>query len=187
MIANSPRDRLLLGAAVVLAVVKFALLPTFAFFDESREQLTVLTDRLDRSVGVVQNQQAIQKSEKYLATRFSELGTRVPAAESADLFRLEAQQRLGDIVARSEAKLDVFDWVVEDTRLGPGLRAARARLQVSGTVKTIAAMQASLEGELPFVIVRDIRFRTEYPVGFDASGANATFEIDLLFRAQGST
>lgn len=187
LIVNKVRDKWLIGIAIGLAAIKFGLVPLLDFLEESRTELIVLTDRLDRSAGVVQNRAAIQKAEADLRQRFIELNQRVPTVNSADAFRLELQQRLGEIVARSESKLDVFDWVVEDMELGPGLHSARARLQVSGTVKTLAAMQATIEGDLSFASVREVRFRTEYPVGFDASGATMTLIVDLMFRPESST
>lgn len=56
---DAERRRLLIGALVVLASLRFLILPWIDQQAEAREQLEVLTQRLDRSTGVVLNRSAI--------------------------------------------------------------------------------------------------------------------------------
>jgi hypothetical protein len=178
------RNRVLLLVALALAVLRFGVVPWVASQAEAHERLEVLTRRLDRSVGVVQNREAILEAQRDLRARTASLGERFPLVTNASGYRLESQQRIGALVAESGAKLALFDWVLDGRLPEAGLAFGRVRLQIEGPLRDVARAHAALEGGLPSLVVREANLNAMAPArAADETAATLTLVGDLLFRA----
>ena len=182
----SPRRRLLLGVVAVLALLRFAVVPWLDAQADARERLQVLTQRLDRSVGVVQNREAILSAAAALRASTADSRGRFPIAASAEAFRLDEQRRIGAVVAGAGLKLALFDWVLEGTVPDGGLAYGRVRFQVEGALRDVIRVHGELEGGLPNIAVREVLLN----LGMATTQANetsATMAVvaDSFFRLQG--
>lgn len=177
------RKKLLIGLALSLAVVRFLILPWISSQDDVRDQLEVLTKRLDRSTGVLLNRDAITNTllriEKANATDRS----RFPISEDAESFRLEAQQRVTGIVESQSLRIDVFDWVFDGPPDASGLGFVRGRIYLKGDMRRLALLLGSLEGDLPNMVVREALYSFENPVsGSGEFRATMTLVADFHYR-----
>jgi hypothetical protein len=182
------RRALLLGFAAVLALLRFAVVPWNEAQGESRDRLQVLTQRLDRSVGVVRNRDAILAAREELGVAAEAARGRFPTAASPEAFRLDGQRRVGAVVSAAGLQLALFDWVLDGSVPDAGLGYGRIRFQVDGPLKDIARLHAELEGELPFLVVREMQlnFRGE-AAALDDTPVSMTLVADLFFRPQAPT
>ena len=187
-IVADPRYRPLLGVAAALAFLRFVIVPWLDAQSDARERLQVLTQRLDRSTGVVQNREAILAAAQELEAATTTARSRFPEADSVESFRLEGQRRVGGMVNAAGLKLALFDWVldgaVEEGRLAYG----RARFQVEGALRDVARLHGELEGSLPAMSVRELQLNVAGPA--DSLGdTRATLMVvaDLFYRPRESS
>lgn len=175
--------RLLVTLVAALAVLRFLVLPWVSSQDEKREQLQVLTQRLDRSEGVVQNRAAIAAARRALGARGASLRGRFPQAPGADAFRLEAQRRIGELARGAGVELKVFDWILEGEDADARLAYGRARLSLEGPLRNLVRLHGELEGSSPNAAVRDLQLMLRAPAaGPGDVAANATLVVDLYYR-----
>jgi len=179
------RNAWLLGVAAVLALLRFVVLPWGHTQADAHEGLQVLTQRLDRSVGVTQNRAAILSTRTQLETAAAAARSRFPSPPSAEAFRLDSQRRIGAIVSTSGLKLALFDWTLEGKLADAGLGYGRARFQVEGPLRDIARVHGELEGSLPFLAVREVQLNVMNAApGLDDTHATLTMVADLFFLAE---
>lgn len=179
----SPRYRLLLGIAAVLAALRFGVVPWVEAQAAARERLQVLTQRLDRSVGVIENRDAVLAAAGALETATGEARARFPEFDSAETFRLEGQRRIGGLVAAGGLSLAMFDWVLEGMVEEGGLAWGRARFQAEGALRDVARLHGELEGSLPAMSVRELQLNVAGPAA-SLGDTRATLIVvaDLFYR-----
>jgi hypothetical protein len=179
------RARLLLGIAAVLAGLRFVVVPWIGSQDEARDQLQVLTQRLDRSEGVLQNRDAILSARDQLAAANEAARAHFPVAASVDAFRLDAQQGMAALAAANGLKLSLFDWLLDGAAGEAGLAFGRVRMQADGPPRDLARLHAALEAQLPHVAIREVQLSSARPVGGVGEGNPAlTLVADVYFRLQ---
>ena len=172
--------------AGVLAAIRFILVPWWLWLGESRQTLEVLTKRLDRSVGVIEHRQEIERSAADLRSVLKVLHERFPEAKSVEEFKLSSQQKISAILNESSLRADVFDWVVDRFDDPPRVARVRARIQVAGTVQSLAVLQARLETSMPNLVIRDVRIEPRNPTKAPSStAASLSLMADLYFREPG--
>lgn len=177
------RNRWLMGLAMGLAAIKFILMPWAESQTEGRQALQVLTQRLDRSVGVVQNREAILKSHAALSQSIGAARDRFPEVESVEKFRLQTQTQVGQMMSSRALNTLLFDWILEGKVEEANLRFVRTRFQAQGELRAISDLQAEFEGSFPNLIIREVRLMTSVPVKeVDEYGGNITFVADFYFR-----
>lgn len=177
------RTQLLLGVAAVLAGLRFIVVPWVDSQNDARDRLQVLTQRLDRSVGVAQNREAILAARQQLQEANAQAHERFPAAESVDAFRIQGQRRMAAVAAAAGLKLNLFEWLLDGQDPAAALAFGRVRLQVEGAPRDLARLHASLEGQLPHVAVREVQLTAPRGVAGPADGkATLTLVADVFFR-----
>ncbi len=153
---NSVRNRWLLGIAAVLAAVRFIIIPWIDFQAVEAEKLAVLTKRLDRATGVVQNQQLIAKTLAQVKSSTLKARARFPQAEDRQSFRLSAQQEVSDLIGAAGLNVKLFEWVMDGRAEDAHLEYSRARIQIEGALRQVVSTQAALEGKFPNMFVREL-------------------------------
>lgn len=179
-------SKTLLVALVMLLAIRFVWLPWTEWSDTARSELQVLTQRLDRSVGVVENGIAIRAAERDLTKRHTELRAMFRTEEDPEAFKLAAQRDVSTWSAEAGVRLDVFDWVVSDDD-PPGqqaLRQVRARIQLSGQLRSLALLHGRFESSMPYAVIRENRVRPVNSAdGAADSPASMTLVIDFFHLA----
>ena len=183
MAANLSRGQTLLAVAAVLGLIRFGYLPLLEWQDDWRESLVVLTNRLDRSVGVVANREAIIKSAADLESANAKLRARFPQSKDSDAFRLEAQKAVTDLFFSQGGTVSMFDWILDGQEPRSGLRYARARIQVQGGNRALARALARLEGSYPNTVLLDVLGNSQAPAYAPTDGGTAmTLVADFYFH-----
>ena len=178
------RVRWLLGLALVLVALRFAVVPWTQAQVERRQQLEVLTQRLDRSAGVVEDKAEILAAQGRL-TKVSKAARAIfPEVEDKERFRLDAQRMLSGIAGRGDVKVTLFDWIVDGESAKAGLAYGRVNASLQGPLESLVAVHGQVEGEMPFAAVREVKLET---AGKGASGlaeesATLLLVIDLFYR-----
>lgn len=173
----------LLAIVAVLVALRFVIVPWARAQNDAHDRLTVLTQQLDRSAGVVQNRKAIGKAHADLGTEMTALRARFPAAADAQQFRLEAQRGIEQLTRASGMQLRMFDWIMDGQLADAGLGYGRAKLNLAGTVAGAARLQAEMEGRLPHVMVRESQLNLRSPSAVDPEApVDLTLTVDVFYR-----
>lgn len=157
---SDPRARALLIVALVLAAVRFALMPWLEWQGEKREALQVLTQRLDRSEGLVRSRSAIERNATALFAESQKAKAVFPVVTSGEAFRLQSQQQLTALAQQFGVSVKVFDVLTEGDVDRLSLRFIRVRLQVEGAARFVARFHGEIEGRMQNAIVRSVRFES---------------------------
>lgn len=180
------RIRALLVLAAVLAALRFAVVPWMQQQVEQRQQLEVLTQRLDRSVSVVQNAAAMQAARGKVVEVTEAARAPFPIVDDRDRFRLEAQRMLAGIAQRGGVSVTLFDWVVDGEATQAGMAYGRVNASLSGPLDRLVAVHGALEAEMPFAAVREVKLdvvRGAKP-GLGKDPATLALVMDLYYRPQ---
>ena len=180
---SDDRLRRLSVLAATLLVLRFGVVPWIGWQREQRDALVVLTKRLDRSAGVIENRTAIEKSSKDLEAALAAYRAKFREAETIESFRLAAQQDLNALVVKNGLRVNVFDWVVEKFDDPPPIARTRARVQIGGTLRALAVIHGNIETLFPSAIVREVRIDPISPTNNPSStAAQLTLVLDIYFR-----
>ena len=180
---SEDRKMVLLALAAILAAVRFVLWPWLDAQGAARDELRVLTQRLDRSLGVIQNRQSIVRSEAALAKNVADARKIFPEFSSADVFKLETQQQVAALVSGAGLTVSSFAWIVEGKAPSGVLAYGRARLQIGGELGKLASVHGELETRFPGLRIREINMLGEGPIGNPASAsANLNVVFDAFYR-----
>jgi hypothetical protein len=177
------RRRFLLGLALTLAAVRFLVIPWLDIQADMFERLDVLTNRLDRSTGVITNRDAILKSVAGLEAANTADRVRFPESAGTEAFRLETQQRVTSIVAARSVQLEVFDWILDREPDKAGFGQVRGRVFLKGDMRQLGLLLGDLEGGLQNMVVREAVYTFDLPVsGSGEWTASMTVVADFHFR-----
>ncbi len=178
------RVRWLVGLALALAGLRFVIVPWAQAQVEERQQLEVLTKRLDRSAGVVANSQAMLAAQGKVAAATAAARKPFPEVADKEHFRLEAQRTLAGIASRGGAKVVLFDWVLDGDAAKAGLAYGRVNVNLEGPLETLVSVHGQIEGEMPYAAVREVKvdFGRDGASGLSSGGATMALVVDLFYR-----
>jgi hypothetical protein len=177
------RIQWLLGVAGALAVVRFVVVPWVETQNEQRQQLEMLTKRLDRSEGVLQNREAIVAARDALARQSEASFAAFPEAVADDDSRLAAQQRIAALASQAGLQVSLFDWLLDGDVEEAGLAYSRASIKVDGPLDRLILMHGDLESALPFAAIREFQLKLKSPASGPATDpASAVMVLDLFYR-----
>ena len=182
------RFRWLLGLALVLVALRFAIVPWAQAQVERRQQLEVLTQRLDRSAGVVEDKAEILAAQGRLTKVAKTTRAVFPEVDDKERFRLDAQRMLSAIAGRGDVKVTLFDWIVDGESAKAGLAYGRVNANLQGPLDSLVAVHGQIEGEMPFAAVREVKLETPGAgaSGLAAESATLLLVIDLFYRPAAS-
>ncbi len=161
---NEPRYRVLLALALALAGLRFLVVPWLEHQGERRDALQVLTQRLDRSEGLVEARDTILKQSSTLTAAAQAARTRYPVALNSDEFRLLAQQQFSALAQDSGIIITVFDVLLEGEQKEANLKFVRVRLQVEGALNRLARFHGEIEGRMPHALLQSLRIDSSMPI-----------------------
>jgi hypothetical protein len=178
------RVRWLLGLALVLAALRFVVVPWTQSQVEQRQQLEVLTKRLDRSASVVANADAIRAAQGKVSAATAIVRKRFPQVADKDGFRLDAQRTLAGIASRGGAKVVLFDWVVDGDAPQAGLAYGRVNARIEGPFDSLVSVHGQIEAEMPFAAVREVTldFTQDGVSGLSSGTTTVALVMDLYYQ-----
>lgn len=180
------RVRWLLGLALALAVLRFVIVPWTQQQVERRQQLEVLTQRLDRSAGVVQSADQILAAQSKLAAAREATLAPYPLAADKDRFRLDVQRRLSAIATRGGVTVTLFDWIVDGDAAEAGMAYGRVNVSIAGPLRSVVAVHGALEAEMPYAAVREgsMELGRNSVRGLTDDAVTLALVIDLYYRPE---
>lgn len=177
------RVKWLLAVAAVLAAARLVVVPWAQTQTEQRQQLEVLTKRLDRSEGVVRNSEAIFAARETLRKDTGAALAIFPEAPGDDDSRLAAQRRITALAAQSGLTVTLFDWQLDGDIEEAGLAFSRASIKLDGPLDRIILFHGEFEARLPFAAMREFQLRSRSAVSGPTDDlASATLVVDLFYR-----
>lgn len=178
----------LIRLALALAALRFAVYPWLEHQLERRDELSVLTDRLDRAQGVIENRNVIETTAKDLSKQSQLTAPRFAYAETADRFRLDTQRRVTEVIRSNGLGVSLFDWLIEGNSEAAqyerdGFSFARMRVEFAGPLRQVATAQSDLEGSFPNLIVRRValNFR-DITTSIDVGVVTASVIADVYYK-----
>ena len=179
----NPRVRWMLVIVAVLAALRLVIVPWVNMQNEERQQLELLTHRLDRATGVVGNKDAILAARAKLTKETAASRAMFPAASEPENFRLDAQRNIVAIATGGGLKVSLFDWILNGEVSGAGLAYGRASVKLEGPFDRLISVHGELEGSLPHAAIREFNVSLRTPVtGPSNAAAIATIIVDLFYR-----
>jgi hypothetical protein len=178
------RVRWLLGLALLLGVLRFAIVPWTQQQVEQRQQLEVLTQRLDRSSSVVRNAEAILAAQSKVAAVSDAARAPYPVVPDRDQFRLEAQRMLATIAGRRGVTVSLFEWVLDGEAPDAGMAYGRVNASLTGPLESLVAVHGLIEVEMPFAAVREAKvgFGRMSEPGLSKEVHSLVLVLDLYYR-----
>jgi len=177
------RLKWLLGVAGALAAIRLLVVPWAEAQTEQRQQLEVLTKRLDRSEGVVRNSEAILAAQAGLRDDAAGTMAIFPEAPGDDDSRLAAQRRITALAAQSGLTVTLFDWLLDGDVNEAGLAYSRASIKLEGPLDRMILFHGDLEATIPFAAVREVQLRMRSAASAPVSDpTTATLVVDLFYR-----
>ncbi|MEH8015825.1 hypothetical protein MN202_01150 [Rheinheimera muenzenbergensis] len=169
---------LLIGTIVVLALLRFVLLPLQQHQQELYQQLEGLNKRFQRSEALLQQQQQLQLLQAEQQQQLTQLLLPFPKVSSSSQYRLQLQQQLQQLAAAQGAAVTFFDWLSETPLQVFNLHRGRISLRIKGPAAKVMLVHALIEQQYPHFIQRDIRGSWR-----GSLTAQSEVELTLLFEA----
>jgi hypothetical protein len=183
------RVRWLLGLALLLAVARFVIVPWTQSQVEQRQQLEVLTQRLDRSASVVASADDLLAAQGKVAAATEAARKPYPVVADPEQFRLDAQRTLAAIAGRGNVKVVLFDWVLDGDAPKAGLAYGRINASIEGPLDSLVSVHGQIEAEMPYAAVREVKveFGRESSAGLSDLGTTMALVMDLYYRPAAPT
>jgi hypothetical protein len=178
----SVRQKTLLVIASVLLAIRYVAVPLLDWQANTRDELVVTTQRLERARDLMENRAAVESSLRQMDKSVATLRGRFPTKADSDSARLDFQREINDVLVSKGLTARVFDWIVETPVEGTNLYSLRARLSISGSMRALANAGAAVESRIPHAEIRELRFNSSTPVtlGADPAG-DGSFVIDMTY------
>lgn len=180
---SNDRNRVLLILALVLAIARFIMIPWIDQQTERRDNLRVLTQRLNRSEGLLQSQAEILKDFAVLTEMKQKVQSRYPIVSTPEAYRIQAQQEVSTLAAEYGLSVTLFDFILEGEHPESNLRFVRAQVRVEGGLDAVARLHGEIEGRMKNASVRAMIVES---VSFPVSGpgdarVRGSINADLYF------
>lgn len=183
------RVRVLLYVALFLAGIQFLILPSIEFRSNLRDEVLILTNRIDRAEAVLNNKAQLEQISADLERSSAAVLQLIPSPPNEDAFRLTTQQMVTSMVLETGSTLSVFDWAFGGEVEGTEIRFVRSRITVSGDVSSLAKFQSLLDARSSNALVREWSLIAERDVvrGTPAKAAlNAVIDFHYRVKSSGS-
>ncbi len=138
----------------------------------------MLTQKLDRASWVLENRVAIEKVADQIARALQGVRSRFVESASVESFQLETQQKVNQIASSRLVRINVFEWVLDES-VGDGFgHRSRARMMVMGKIGDLAAFQTEIETAFPVSSVVDASFGSSN----SDTGSSGTLSVIMDFH-----
>jgi hypothetical protein len=153
MLNNKP---LLLGIILLLAGLRFIIVPWMDYQDEQKQQLETLTKRLVRSEALVEFRTELTEQKQLQDTAVTRLLADLQQSPSTEQYQLEFQQQMQQLLESNNVSLLLFDWLSDTDLKAFNAHRARVSLRFEGTIADIVKTHLLLEQKYPSLLIRDL-------------------------------
>lgn len=185
--AVSRNSKLLVVAASLLGVIKFALLPVIAWQNQTIEQIQQIEARNEKSQRLLQQEPDLIKGLQQSNESYAALVDTYPSFADSPSFRLETQINFEALLKSANLRQKKFFWRSEqDEKVIGSLYSAKFNVNFSGKAKDFAILHAQLaKSQRQFMIQNmSIPMRRQTP---DSLGSvNGSLTIKALYWQGGA-
>ncbi len=153
MLNNKP---LLIGIILLLAALKFLIVPWMDYQDEQKQQLETLTKRLVRSEALLEFKDQLYQQKDKQDTAVAQFTDKLEQSVSVQQYQLEFQQRLQQLIETKNAKLELFDWLSDADLKAFNIHRARINLRFTGQLSDVMAIHLMIEQQFPYAQILDL-------------------------------
>lgn len=175
MLNNKP---LLIGIVLLLAALRFLIVPWMDYQDEQRQQLETLTKRLVRSEALLEFKEQLYQQKDKQDIVVAKFTGKLEQSASVQQYQLELQQRLQQLIENKNAKLELFDWLSDSDLKALNMHRARINLRFTGQLSDVIGIHLMIEQQFPFAQILDLN--TSW-IGNLGKGRNVT--VTMLIEA----
>jgi len=165
----------------VLVVLKFGVLPLWAWQSEQLGQLQAKSRQLSKLTTVVNGQASYGGQAQQLTAEIARLNDYFYVDSSAT--KLTIQQDIEKIFAEHAIKIEGFSWLFDDQQT---LRSLRATVRYSGDYHNMMKALWALANQPKMVRQVDWRQSLKTAVGIKAYTAKGTINLEFFARAGAS-
>jgi hypothetical protein len=169
--------RTLLAICGALVALRFAVLPFVESQISTREELILLTKKLEKFELLLANKEKIANLSKELEKAELSVSILAPKVDSNNSYRLEFQQRVNAIAQQRGVVVSSFQWLMEAPVANGHLNLDRARIQLTGTMPATAYFHADLESAFQNVQIRELSFVNQ---SIDGSVGSSSSSLNVL-------
>jgi hypothetical protein len=182
------RLRLMLGLLLLLGVIRFVFLPWLEWQGQRRDELAVVTNRMDKAQGVLGSKLELLAGSKELVALSARDFAPFPQYASTDVARLEIQRTVENLIRSNGGQIDLFVWLSEGRHEPSNLQFQRGRLVLRGSLRNLVKIQAELEAALRFLIFREVNVSFENAAsGPNDAAGSLTVVMDAHYRLTGAS
>lgn len=179
------RNKNLLLILGVLLVVRFLFVPWYSYQSALADDLQMLTSQVARSRGLMGVQQELKITlDESLRVEAERLNLFPVTANESD-YKRDVQRAISDEAAQLGVKIDRFDWLDDDIseQSSTTLKRHRSRMTLSGGLRDLALLQATLESKMPWFYVAELSYSLSRPIATPSRfPSTMTVEGDFYFR-----
>lgn len=154
MLQNKP---FWLGLVLLLAGIKFVLLPLIQLQQDNYNELEGLSKRVQRSEALLADKDQLQQWQVTQQQQQQQLMLPFPVVDGATQYRLVLQQQLQQLAAENGVSVTFFDWLTDTPLQVFNLQRGRLSWRVEGDASQIMQLHVQLEQQFPHFILRDVK------------------------------
>ncbi len=153
MLNNKP---LLIGIILLLAALRFLIVPWMDYQDEQKQQLETLTKRLVRSEALLEFKDQLYQQKDQQDIVVGQFTDQLEQSTSVQQYQLELQQRLQQLIETRNAKMELFDWLSDSDLKAFSMHRARINLRFTGQLSDVIALHLMIEQQYPHAQILDL-------------------------------
>lgn len=131
----------------ILVAARFVGVPLIEYQAEKRQQLNMVTQQLERATRLVEAGSLVNSLTELQESRQQAEEEFLKFTNTGD-FRLQAQQRIQQIVQQQNTQVNLFDWLTQREELDGYLRIHHARVILEGSSLNVVQAQLALVEEI---------------------------------------
>lgn len=140
---------------VVLAFLRFAVVPFLDYQAQSKEQLELLTQQLDKAEQLMNSKEQLQQVKLATEQQFNQLREVFFKDENSAQFRLSQQQFMQQQLLAFNAEVSFFDWLGQKQLADGQIEVHQARIIVEGDFTDLMRSYTEVVAALPTLRVTE--------------------------------
>lgn len=180
---DSKNKKILLSLLALLLTIRFVVVPWLDWQDEQRTALYSLTQKLEKSKGIVLVKDQLTEGLAAAESSMEAFLTTFPQSEDSQTYRLALMQKFQAEFEPLQVNMDLFDWVTEEAVENTTLVRGTVSLTISGKPQQVALAQMLLEKNFQALVIRQLRSSGASQLSTE-SDIKLNLMINVFFRLE---
>lgn len=145
----------LLVLLVVLVMLRFVVVPFLDYQAETKEQLELLTQQLDKAEQLMRSKEQLQQAKKASEQQLKQLSELFYKEENSAQFRLNQQQFVQQQLHAFQTEVSFFDWLGQKQLADGQIEVHQARIILQGSFSDLMRAYTEVIAAMPTVRVSE--------------------------------